>query len=70
MDKLFNYKGYSLGIILKELTILLIKNNDKFNQKIFAEIYTNMSDLETKVSQSTFDDIYISALVSIFKLIH
>jgi len=61
--------GYSLGIILKELTILLINNNDKFNQKIFAEIYTNMSDLETKVSQSTFDDIYISTLISIFKKI-
>jgi hypothetical protein len=59
--------GYSLGIILKELTLLLMNNKDSFNQKIFAQIYTDLSDLETKVSQSTFDDIYISSLVSIFK---
>jgi len=59
--------GYSLGIILKELTLLLMNNKDIFNQKIFAQIYTDLSDLETKVSQSTFDDIYISSLVSIFK---
>lgn len=67
VNEIVKSNGYSLGIILKELTILLINNNNKFNQKIFAEIYTNMSDLETKVSQSTFDDIYISALISIFK---
>jgi len=59
--------GYSLGIILKELTLLLMNNKDSFNQKIFAQIYTDLSDLETKVSQSTFDDIYISSLISIFK---
>ena len=67
--KIIKLNGYSLGIILKELIILLINNNNKFNQKIFAEISANMSDLETKVSQSTFDDIYISALISIFKII-
>jgi replication factor C subunit 3/5 len=70
MYNIIKLNGYSLGIILKELTILLIKNNDKFNQKIFAEIYANMSDLETKVSQSTFDDIHISALISIYKKIN
>jgi replication factor C subunit 3/5 len=59
--------GYSLGIILKEVTILLIKNSEIFSQKKFAQIYTDLSDLETKVSQSTFDDIYISTLISIFK---
>lgn len=59
--------GYSLGIILKELTLHLINNNDFFSQKIFAQLYTDLSDLETKVSQSTFDDIYISTLISIFK---
>ena len=59
--------GYSLGIILKEITILLINNSELFNQKKFAQIYTDLSDLETKVSQSTFDDIYISTIISIFK---
>jgi replication factor C subunit 3/5 len=58
--------GYSLGIILKELTIYLINNDKLFNQKKNAQLYSNLSDLETKVSQSTFDDIYISALISIF----
>jgi hypothetical protein len=59
--------GYSLGIILKEVTILLINNCELFSQKKFAQLYTDLSDLETKVSQSTFDDIYISTLISIFK---
>ncbi len=65
--KIIKLNGYSLGIILKEITILLINNNDLFNQKKFAQLYTDISDLETKVSQSTFDDIYISTLISIFK---
>jgi replication factor C subunit 3/5 len=63
---IIKYNGYSLGIILKELTILLI-NNINLCQKNLAEIYINLSDLETKVSQSTFDDIYLSSLISIFK---
>jgi len=69
-NKLYNIiklNGYSLGIILKEITLLLIKDVDIFNKKTYAQIFTELSDLETKVSKSTFDDIYISALISIFK---
>lgn len=65
--QIIKLNGYSLGIILKEVTILLINNPSLFNQKKFAQLYTDLSDLETKVSQSTFDDIYISSLISIFK---
>jgi len=65
--KIIKLNGYSLGIILKEVTNLLINNNKIFSQKKFAQIYTDLSDLETKVSQSTFDDIYLSTLISIFK---
>jgi len=58
--------GYSLGIILKEIVNLLLQKNI-YSVKRYAEIYSNLSDLENKVARSTFDDIYISLFVSIFK---
>ena len=49
----------------------LINNNDKnlndINNKKFAYILSDLADLENKISKSTFNDIYISSLVSIFK---
>ena len=63
---LIKQNGYSLGIIIKEITNLLLKEEISESKK-FAELFSNLSDLEHKVSRSTFDDIYISALISIFK---
>ena len=59
--------GYSLSIILKEITLNLLENLDDKNNKKFAYILSDLSDLENKISKSTFNDIYISSLVSIFK---
>jgi len=61
--------GFSLSIILKEITILLINTKLPLFQPQLAELYIKLSNLETKIYQSTFDDIYISDLVGIFTLI-
>lgn len=63
--------GYSLDAILKELTLQILNNNmsqflnfSKLNKK--AQILSDLSDLENKISKSIFTDIYISALIAIF----
>jgi replication factor C subunit 3/5 len=60
--------GYSLGIILKEITIKILSNSQNFDNKNISELFSNLSDLENKVAKSTFDDIYISSFISIFKV--
>ena len=57
--------GYSLSIVLKELVIRIL--NDSIILKDMASILSELSDLENMVSKSTFGDIYITALVGIFK---
>lgn len=65
--------GFSLSIILKEITILLteitLQLTLQLTQPKIAELYIKLSDLETNMYQSTFDDIYISNLIGIFILI-
>lgn len=39
----------------------------KISIKTFAVLITELSDLENKLSKTTFTDIYISAMISIFK---
>jgi replication factor C subunit 3/5 len=58
-------KGYSLSIILKELIIIIINNLEEYNN--MPQIISDLSDLENMVNKSTFEDIYISALIGIFK---
>jgi replication factor C subunit 3/5 len=58
-------KDYSLSIILKELIIEIINNENYLNK--MPQIISDLSDLENLVTKSTFEDIYISALISIFK---
>jgi replication factor C subunit 3/5 len=55
--------GYSLDIILKELTLKILKNSKIKNK---AQILSDLADLENKITKSIFTDIYISALISIF----
>jgi replication factor C subunit 3/5 len=59
--------GYSLSIILKEIILILLENLNEKNNKSFAYILSDLADLENKIAKSTFNDIYISSLVSIFK---
>ncbi len=63
INNILNKKDYSLSIVLKELIDELLEyNNDKL-----PWIISELSDLENMVSKSTFNDIYITSLVGIFK---
>jgi len=65
INKLINEKCFSLLIILKELTYELITNYLHFDN--MSNIIYDLSELEYMVTKSNFCDIYISALISIFK---
>ena len=60
INDIIRTKGYSLSIILKEITPKL------FEQDNIIKIISELSDLENILTCSTFDDIYISAFISIF----
>jgi len=71
MKKDFNYSynkiteiiknnGYSLSIILKEIALVII------NKPSISKVISEIADLENILTCSTFDDIYISSLISIF----
>jgi replication factor C subunit 3/5 len=60
--------GFSLSIVLKELVLyILTYKMDTIEPNILSIILSDMSDLENRVSKSTFGDIYMSGLVGIFK---
>jgi hypothetical protein len=58
-------QGYSLSTVLKELVLKII-NSDKILADM-VHIMSDLSDLENMVTKSTFGDVYISALIGIFK---
>ena len=61
--------GYSVSVILKELLdfiVLKIKDNE-IEPDEYAKIFSEMANLQSYVSKSTFGDIYLSMLVSLFK---
>jgi len=56
-------------VILKELLdfiVLKIKDNE-IEPDDYAKIFSEMANLQSYVSKSTFGDIYLSMLVSLFK---
>lgn len=63
----FTSNGYSLSILLKSLVNYMIDNIDLIPEKKIPIYFSELSNLETMVSKSTFGDIYCSALISIFK---
>jgi len=63
LNLIIRNNGYSLDIILKELTLKILKNSKIKNK---AQILSDLADLENKITKSIFTDIYISALISIF----
>ncbi len=65
INNLLNNKGYSLSIVLKELITELLDYN--INENKLPQIISDLSDLENMVSKSTFNDIYITSLIGIFK---
>ena len=64
-------EGISISLFLKELynNIVINKNDiiDNIGQEEFIRITIELSDLESKSIISTFSDIYIIGLISIFK---
>jgi replication factor C subunit 3/5 len=60
ITQIIKNNGYSLSIILKEITLLII------NKPNMYQVISEIADLENILTCSTFDDIYISSLISIF----
>lgn len=64
-------EGISISLFLKELYNEIMNNNsniiDEIGNDEFIRITIELSELETKSVVSTFSDIYIIGLVSIFK---
>ena len=58
-------QGYALSTVLKEMVLVIINNESIL--KTMAFYLAELSDLENMVTKSTFGDIYITALVGIFK---
>jgi len=67
INNIIKKNNYSLNIILNEITTEILNNIDKINKSY--NIISDLSDLENMISKSTFEDIYISAFISIFKKI-
>ena len=69
IHKIVLENGYSISIILKEIVDVLVKKViiDNILAEKYAFIFSELSNLESKVSKSTFGDIYLSMLISIFK---
>jgi replication factor C subunit 3/5 len=61
INKIIKTNDYSLHNILKGLIPILINKNN------IISIIAELSNLENIITSSTFDDIYISLLVSIFR---
>ena len=64
INKIIKFQGYSLSIVLKEIILELL--SEHLSEKM-PQIISDLSDLENMVTKSTFGDIYITALVGIFK---
>jgi replication factor C subunit 3/5 len=63
INDIIKNNGYSLHLVLKELTIRILKSKNINNK---GNILSELSDLENKISKSIFADIYISNLIAIF----
>ena len=70
MDLLVKSNGYSLSLVIKEIISYLLSNIEllkSIESDKLASYLSDISDLENRVTKSTFEDIYISGLVGIFK---
>ena len=70
VNQLIKFQGYSLSTVLKEIISYLLLNSkllNKIHSDRLANYFSDMADLENRVTRSTFGDIYMSGLVGIFK---
>jgi len=63
INNMIKINGFSLDIILKEITLIILNNRDFKNK---AQILSDLADLENKITKSVFNDIYISTMIAIF----
>jgi len=70
----FNYintniinEGISLSLLLRELLKIFLQNKDDIDKDKMMNYMIDMAKLEVDVNNSTFGDIYIVSLISIFK---
>ena len=63
INNIIKNNGYSLDIILKDITLCILKDNNFKNK---AQILSDLADLENKIGKSVFNDIYISTLIALF----
>lgn len=61
--------GFSVSIVIKEVieTIINMIENNELKADNYALVFSELSNLESKVAKSTFGDIYLSMFVSLFK---
>lgn len=62
LNNIIKINGYSLNIVLKQITLKILNDNIKKKDQILSDL----ADLENKLSKSIFMDIYLSSLISIF----
>lgn len=69
IHKIVMSNGYSISIVLKEVieVILDMIVKKQLDASKYAFVFSELSNLESKVSKSTFGDIYLSMFISLFK---
>jgi replication factor C subunit 3/5 len=67
ISKIVFSNGYSISVILNELTFELMDYLDYFDSMQLSDIFTELASIENKVAKSTFGDIYLSMIIAIFK---
>jgi replication factor C subunit 3/5 len=65
LNEIIKNNGYSLDILLKEITLKILKDTTIKNK---AKLLSDLADLENKITKTVFNDIYITTLISIFIL--
>lgn len=60
-------QGFSIYLLIKEINKYILNNLNQYNDMKICNILIDIANLESYVAKSTFDDIYIIGLISIFK---
>ena len=69
INKIIADNGYSISLLIKEIAERIIEKIKKKELCAikFIKIFSDLAELENQVIKSTFGDIYLSALIAIFK---
>jgi len=67
INKLIEKNGYSIDSIISELHYSIIDNMDKIPSDKLGKFLIELAKIEYQLCSSTFDDIYIGAIVGVFK---